>query len=130
MIKLTFLILVSLISFGCNATSCVISEKSVFEQSKKYKSLVQIEITKSDVLLTVVLNAPREIEGERLESVILHKEISAEGDAAFSIPLRATVEENKAVAWFNIDEKTANHTFLSLDYGEGCGTSIRYNVSN
>lgn len=130
MIKFTFLIIVGLISFDCNAASCVISEESVLEQSRKYKSLVQIEITKNDALLTVVLQAPRQIEGKTLESVILHNNISSGANAVFTVPLRVTVEKNMAVAWFNIDEKTANHAFLSLDYGDECGTPIRYNISH
>ena len=128
MIKLILLVIFSLISLGCNATSCVISEKSIIEQSKKYKSLVHIEVTKNNSLLTVVLNTPHKIRGNGLTSVNLHKEINDDSDTIFSIPLRFTVEEDKSVAWFNIDKKTAKHTFLSLDYGEECGISIRYSI--
>ncbi|MCV2886479.1 hypothetical protein OE749_17420 [Aestuariibacter sp. AA17] len=128
MIKLILLIFFSLVSFGCNATSCVISEKSIIEQSKVYKSLVHIEVTKNNSLLTIVLNAPHEIRGNGITGVILHKEINDYGDNGFSIPLRFTVEEDKAIAWFNIDKKTAKHIFLSLDYGEDCGISIQYSI--
>lgn len=120
--KFILLVFFSLISLGCNATSCVMSEK--------YRNHVHIEVTKNNSLLTFFLYAPDEIEGKNLVNVVLYKEINKLSTNEYSIPLRFTIDDGKAVSWFEIDEKTASHNFLSLDYGEECGTSIRYKLLN
>ena len=130
MIKLTVLILVSLLSVGCYASSCVISDTSIAEYSKKYRALIQIEATKNNGLYIIVLKVPPRIGEDMLQSVILHKEQSKVGDTSYSIPLESIVEENKAISYFSIDENNAKHSFFTLDFGEECGLSLKYDLLN
>lgn len=126
MIKYLVLITFIALSFGCKATTCFLTEESVTENSSKYAELFEITLTKQGALLNVVLTAPTEIEGKVLQSVILHK-VEKEL-TVFTIPLNTYVENARVSSWYDLDEQLVVGNFITLDYGENCGLSLKYEV--
>lgn len=128
MIKYITLIAFAILSFGCKATTCLITEEDVVNNSKKYAQFVDIKLSKLGKLLNVVFTAPAEIEGKVLQNVLLHKVRSGKGQMEFTIPLKTHIENNKSSSWYDIDEQFVEGNFISLDYGENCGISLKYEI--
>ncbi|NQY38417.1 MAG: hypothetical protein HRT37_26490 [Alteromonadaceae bacterium] len=128
MIKYVFLIVFSILSASCNATSCLITDDAIAKNSIEYANVIDIKVSKNNGLLSVVLTAPIEIKGMKFKSVILHKDKLKNEPDEFAMPLNAFIENGKVMTWYNVDEKTANGNYLTIDYGEDCGISLSYRV--
>ncbi|UTP72668.1 hypothetical protein NLG07_00035 [Alteromonas sp. LMIT006] len=126
MIKYIVLITFLAFSFGCKATTCLITEESIAENSSKYAELFKITLTKRGPLLNVELSAPTEIEGKVLQGVLLHK--IEKGQTVFTIPLNTYVENSRVSSWYDADEQLVVGNFITFDYGENCGLSLKYVV--
>ena len=65
----------AIFSVGCTATSCLISEASIAENSKKYSNVVHIKTIKEGGNVNVIVEAPTQLNGKVLESIFLQKKI-------------------------------------------------------
>lgn len=129
MIKYITSVSLIILSFGCSATSCLITKEEIAENSIKYDQLVDIKSTKQGSLVNVVLEAPSEIDGMKLQNVILHKSSSDMSSMEFIVPLKVNTENERSSTWYNMDVNLINENFITLDYGENCGISLKYKVS-
>ena len=112
----------------CNATTCLISDKTIAKHSIEYAKEIDIRVSKKDYLITVVLEVPSKINGMKFIGLMLHKD-KLEGEIfEFTMPLSTYTEDGKVLSWYNVDEKTAQGNYLTIDYGQHCGMSLKYKV--
>ena len=129
MIKYTFLMVLFLLSISGNATSCLISDGSITQNSLVYEERININISSTKGLLNVQLTVPSEIDGMKLRGLILRKDKSENAPFEFAMPLSTFIEHDKVMTWYNIDEKLAHGNYLTIDYGGDCGISLKYLVN-
>jgi hypothetical protein len=122
------LILFSLFSIGCQANSCLMTEKDINENSIKYSELVDIKITKTGSLLFVAITAPQKINTLNFNGMLVHKKGVDGNQSKFIMPLNTYIENGKVSTWYNVDGELVEGNYITIDYGESCGISLRYDV--
>jgi len=129
MIRFIILIVLTILSIGCKASTCFISEVSINEDSTKYSQLIDITVSKSGQSNLVIVTAPSTISGLTLVGIMLHKRSLKDKDDILSVPLLATFENEKVSSWYSADENLIQGNVITIDYGKNCGISLRYNVN-
>jgi hypothetical protein len=129
MIKYITLISMAIFSFGCTATTCLISEESIVKNSEEYSSQVNIRKTKNGNVVNVIVTVPTKLNGSVLENIFMQK-LSEDGEnEIIEVPLKIYVENGNSTSWYNIRDDLADNNFIAIDYGQGCGISIKYKVN-
>jgi|AntDeeMinimDraft_5_1070356.scaffolds.fasta_scaffold17242_1 hypothetical protein len=129
MIKYITLIAMTIFSFGCTATTCLISEESIAENSEKYSSRVDIKTIKNGDIINVIVEVPKKLNGKVLKNIILQRNSEDGTKGVIEAPLKIYVEKEKSRSWYNISDDLFSNTFIAIDYGQNCGISIKYRVN-
>ena len=127
--KYTFLLVTSLFTMSCSATSCLVTDELISKNSADNANKIDIKVSATGTLLNVVLTVPAEIDRLKFNGIMVHKEKSKQNLGEFVMPLNTYVEDDKILAWYTIDKKSASDNYLTIDYGEDCGISLKYKVN-
>lgn len=109
----------------CYAGGCSYTEDMMRKNSEKYGKLLKISIEKIEIGYGVNMSVPFSIEDSELQQAYVVKKDWRNDKEIFVFPISMYQENKQLNGWFNISEDLFPHIALYLDYGEGCGFTIR-----
>lgn len=119
--RLTFLLLL-LVNFGCLASSCIVTDELREQFNSKHGEKVTIDTTLRDSNYSVTIKLPESIEDQSAYSVWLVADSLVE--PTFIFPLDLYEEDNRTMAWYEIDAGLVRKHFVVVSLNDYCAPSL------
>ena len=120
------LFLTYFICFLANGTSCVIPEKQFDKWNVKYGSLIKVEVSNNLNEYFVLATLPREIEGLKLNYVLLHQ---GQPNPTFSAQLATFEEDGELKTAYTTNNIRIKDNMLTVGFGRDCGIDVSVAVA-
>nr|WP_136252605.1 hypothetical protein [Ningiella ruwaisensis] len=122
-LSLFFLLLLAINE--CHSAGCSYTEEMMSQNSKKYEHFLKTNIKQINNGFSINISAPSLLNDSELQQAYIVKFDDSNKKEIFVFPISMYEENMYLSGWFNIDASLFDNIFLYVDYGKGCGFSVR-----